>query len=79
MKRIFPVAPFLLTMASALEAAETSRAVVIDQTIATLQRVQTFERVAIAPDGKHMAWIQTVRDGQGKPAFHAFVALGLDI
>ena len=38
-----------------------SRDAVIDPTIATLMRVQTFDEVAIAPDGSRVAYVKTVR------------------
>ncbi|HSP17531.1 MAG TPA: S9 family peptidase [Thermoanaerobaculia bacterium] len=39
---------------------------VLDQTIATLLRVQDFEEVAISSDGSHVAWIKVVRDATGQ-------------
>ncbi|HEV8657545.1 MAG TPA: hypothetical protein VGS96_02855, partial [Thermoanaerobaculia bacterium] len=35
---------------------------VIDQTIATLMRVQTFEQVAISPDGSKVAYVKKIND-----------------
>ena len=43
-----------------------SRDAVIDQTIATLLRVQTFEQVAISPDGSRVAYVKTVRAANGQ-------------
>ncbi len=39
---------------------------VLDQTIATLLRVQELERVAISPDGLRVAYIKTVRGADGQ-------------
>lgn len=41
------------------------RDAVIDQTIATLMRVQTFDEVAISPDGSRVAYIRTVHSENG--------------
>ncbi len=54
---------FAVTLASF---AAQSRDSVIDQTIATLLRVQTFEQVAISPDGSRVAYVKTVRGANGE-------------
>ncbi|MGZ8829057.1 MAG: S9 family peptidase [Thermoanaerobaculia bacterium] len=46
--------------------AAQSRDAVIDQTIATLLRVQTFEQAAISPDGSRVAYVKTVRAANGQ-------------
>ncbi len=60
MKRLGLVFLALLTMSA------QSRDAVIDQTIATLLRVQTFESVAISPDGSKVAYVKTVRGANGE-------------
>lgn len=56
---------FVVALCTSLDAAQ-SRDAVIDQTIATLLRVQTFEQVAIAPDGSRVAYVKTVRGANGE-------------
>ena len=51
---------------------------VIDQTIATLLRVQTFERVAISPDGSRVAYVKTVRGANGEKTSETGVYIGSD-
>ena len=46
--------------------ADQSRNAVIDQTVATLQRVQTFEQVAISPDGSRVAYVKVVHGPSGE-------------
>ena len=62
MKVRFSLACFLV---AASVGAQTSREAVIDQAIATLFRVQTFEQVAIAPDGARVAYAKIARDQTG--------------
>jgi dipeptidyl aminopeptidase/acylaminoacyl peptidase len=57
---------FLLLVVSEVLGASSSRDAVIDQTIATLLRVQTFEQVAISPDGSRVAYVKVVRGANGE-------------
>jgi dipeptidyl aminopeptidase/acylaminoacyl peptidase len=57
---------FLLLIVSEVLGAAPSRDSVIDQTIATLLRVQTFEQVAISPDGSRVAYVKVVRGANGE-------------
>jgi dipeptidyl aminopeptidase/acylaminoacyl peptidase len=52
----------LLLVAAEIGGATQSRDAVIDQTIATLMRVQTFEQVAISPDGSKVAYVKKIND-----------------
>jgi dipeptidyl aminopeptidase/acylaminoacyl peptidase len=64
----------ILTCAQAASAAQ-SRDAVIDQTIATLMRVQTFSDVQISPDASRVAFARHAEsNGHSRPAASIFVA-----
>ena len=66
--------PFLFLIATV--AVAQSRDAVIDRTIATLLRMQTFEHVTISPDGSRTAYIKTVRDANGEKTNETGVYIG---
>jgi len=57
----------LLVMASALAAAQ-SASPSIDQVLDTVTAAETFRGVALSPDGARVAWVEAVRDKDGRPA-----------
>src|SRR5436853_6997431 len=58
----------LLVTASALPAAAAQAAPPpIEQVLDTVTAAETFRGVALSPDGARVAWVEAVRDKDGRP------------
>src|SRR5881227_211952 len=57
----------LLIAASALPAAAQAAPPPIDQVLDTVTAAETFRGVALSPDGARVAWVEAVRDKDGRP------------
>src|SRR6266849_4279327 len=62
---------FLLT-ASALSAAQAAPPP-IEQVLDTVTAAETFRGVALSPDGARVAWVESVRDKDGRPTQRSVV------
>ena len=57
----------LLAMASVLPAAAQAAPPAIEQVLDTVTAGETFRGVALSPDGARVAWVEAVRDKDGRP------------
>ncbi len=63
----------LLVAASALPAAAQAAPPAIEQVLDTVTAGETFRGVALSPDGARVAWVEAVRDKDGRPTSRSAV------
>ncbi len=63
----------LLMMVSALPAAAQTTPPPIEQVLDTVTAGETFRGVALSPDGARVAWVEAVRDKDGRPTSRSAV------
>lgn len=74
-RSVLGVTPLVLSslMASAQTTAPAHTASPLDAVVETLFSAHTFEQAAISPDGKRVAWVETLQGRNGAPTGHTAI------